>query len=424
MAMAISNKLMAYAILLLCLTVVIASSSKGHKDHGKSSPKTDDSKPTPAGKGAGAGGEKIFNVLDYGVKAGPTTDNAINFIKAWKAACNYNGKARLVIPKGDFYASAMVFQGPCSNTAPTVVDIQGTLKTISDISMYTEDFWISFEKTTGLVVVGNGVGTIDGQGSNIWKYKEKGGKLFPISLKFIGVKDLGMSGIHSVNPMGFHISIVECENVRASNMKLSAPEDSPNTDGFHISQSTKVSVVDSTVGTGDDCVGVIHGSMDVLVKNVVCGPGHGFSVGSLGKYDDEKLLKDVVITNCTVIGADNGCRIKTYAGSLPSEAKNITYSNIIMKQVKNPIVIDQFYGKKSGSPSKVAVSNVKFINIKGTSTSEVGVDFQCSKVVPCQGVRMSNIDLKYVGEKKKSFTSSCSNAKVTYDGTQNPAPCR
>jgi hypothetical protein len=73
------------------------------------------------------------------------------------------------------------------------------------------------------------------------------------------------------------------------------------------------------------------------------------SVGSLGKYPDEKDVRGVVVTNCTLRNADNGVRIKTWGGSPPSQASNILFQDIIMDNVKRPIIIDQTYGSKSNS---------------------------------------------------------------------------
>ncbi|KAJ6980862.1 hypothetical protein NC653_024278 [Populus alba x Populus x berolinensis] len=46
--------------------------------------------------------EKVFNVLQYGAKPGGKQDSALSFIRAWRAACNYRGTARLLIPMGTF----------------------------------------------------------------------------------------------------------------------------------------------------------------------------------------------------------------------------------------------------------------------------------------------------------------------------------
>lgn len=417
MAMALTHNLLANAILLLMFLLLAMPSCEANKGlvlrrAVQPHPRLVDTKdPT----------EKIFNVIQFGVKGDSRTDNALSFIKAWKAACDYKGRARLLIPTGVYFASEMIFAGPCQNTAPTIVQILGTIKAVSDMSSYAEDFWILFQNVNGLIVTGSG--TIDGQGTNVWKYNDGGGSVFPASIKLYHVNNGIIKQLNSVNPMGFHVGIVLSQNIRAKNLHLIAPEDSPNTDGIHISQSNQVKIVRSVIATGDDCVGMIHGSTDITIKKVLCGPGHGISIGSLGKYPDEKDVRGIFVTNCTLKNTDNGIRIKTWAGSPPGLASSLIFQDIVMENVKNPIIIDQTYGSKSNSPSKVQISDVKYMNIRGTSISEVGVNLECSKQFPCKGVQMSNINLKYSGDKKQPFTSACQNAKISYTGVQFPPPC-
>ncbi|CAN6874998.1 unnamed protein product [Brassica oleracea] len=75
--------------------------------------------------------------------------------------------------------------------------------------------------------------------------------------------------------------------------KVIAPRDSPNTDGIDISTSTDVEIYDIIVGTGteldispfritkfpvsnrDDCVASNCGSININIKRMQCGPGHG-----------------------------------------------------------------------------------------------------------------------------------------------------
>ncbi|CAI0467230.1 unnamed protein product [Linum tenue] len=144
--------------------------------------------------------------------------------------------------------------------------------------------------------------------------------------------------------MGFHIGIVLSDNVRAKNLHLIAPADSPNTDGIHISQSNLVKVTRSTIETGDDCVAAIQGCTEVAIKKVTCGPGHGISVGSLGKYPDEKDVRGITVKNCTLKNTDNnGIRVKTWPGSPAGSATGILFENIAMINVSNPVMIDQEY---------------------------------------------------------------------------------
>lgn len=126
------------------------------------------------------------------------------------------------------------------------------------------------------------------------------------------------------------------------NLKISAPKNSPNTDGIHIGQSNGVEISSSVIGTGDDCVSIGQGSKNINITDVYCGPGHGISVGSLGKAKDEQVI-GLTVRNCTFTETDNGVRIKTWPDSTEGLASNFTFDNIVMNNVGNPIVIDQQY---------------------------------------------------------------------------------
>ncbi|RVW48346.1 Uncharacterized protein CK203_069555 [Vitis vinifera] len=69
-------------------------------------------------------------------------------------------------------------------------------------------------------------------------------------------------------------------------------------------------------------------------------------------------------------GTTNGIRIKTWANSPDSsEATNMTFENIVMNNVTNPIIIDQAYcpfmSCASKAPSRVKLSDIYFKNIRG-----------------------------------------------------------
>ena len=73
-------------------------------------------------------------------------------------------------------------------------------------------------------------------------------------------------------------------------------------------------------------------------------------------------------------------------------------------------------------PSNVLLSGIHFRNITGTSISDATVNVACSKKFPCC-VDMANIDLVYKGTDKLLEKLECANAKLTFTGKQNPAPC-
>ncbi|GMJ08392.1 polygalacturonase 4 [Hibiscus trionum] len=367
---------------------------------------------------------KLFNVLDFGAKADGTTPSAINFIRAFKEACNHPGKAMMVIPEGEFVLGSALFSGPCSNAPPLMVSFSGTLLPQANTQTAEDADWLTFQSIDGLIL--SGKGTLNGQGEKTWKPECDSCPRAPASLKLIKVNNTIISGINSVNAKGFHLMISVSDNMWIDGVNISAPAESPNTDGIHMSKSNKVKITNCRIGTGDDCVSIIHGSTNISVENVDCGPGHGISVGSLGHYDSEADVFGITVRNCTLRNTDNGARIKSYKNDNPSRAAGITYENIIMDHVKNPIIIDQEYGQVGSSESsKVSIEDVHFTNIKGTSVSKVAVDLLCSAANPCKGVTLTDIDLKFEGTEKANvpFSSNCTNIKVVYSGIQNPPPC-
>lgn len=95
------------------------------------------------------------------------------------------------------------------------------------------------------------------------------------NVKFVAMNRTIVRNITSVNSKFFHIALVECQNFKGSKIKISAPADSPNTDGIHIERSSSVYVSKSHIGTGDDCISVGQGNSQITITSISCGPGHG-----------------------------------------------------------------------------------------------------------------------------------------------------
>jgi galacturan 1,4-alpha-galacturonidase len=170
------------------------------------------------------------------------------------------------------------------------------------------------------------------------------------------MNDTMVKRISSINPKFFHMAVIGCNKFRANDLKLEAPETSPNTDGIHIETSTDVKIVDTQIRTGDDCISIGHGNSDIVIARISCGPGHGLSIGSLGKYAYEKDVKGLLVTDSNITGTTNGVRIKTWENSpVSTVVSNVTFLNIRMTNVSNPIIIDQMYCPFANCGSKVLV---------------------------------------------------------------------
>ncbi|XP_059625329.1 exopolygalacturonase clone GBGE184-like [Cornus florida] len=370
----------------------------------------------------------IFDVTQYGAQADCKTDNSRIFINTWNAACQSSGMAKLLIPNGTFLVGEVIFQGPCKCSNPITIEVQGTLLAKTDLSAYPSGQWFLFRHVTGLLLTGQG--SFNGQGETAWKFNSGSPKLLPISIKIDHTNNTLVQGIKLINSKGFHMKVTSCNNVTVQGLNITAPDDSPNTDGIHISRSDLVKISNTVIGTGDDCISIGEGSTNISISGITCGPGHGISIGSLGKVKTEKDVKGIVVTNCTLSNTENGARIKTFEESPKTQASNIVFEDIVMNNVRNPIIIDQHYmcKNKNKGPSNVKISNVHYKNIRGTTVSNVAVALNCSEAVPCEGVELVDIDLKSSGisekiESQSTISGLCSNAKATFSGKQNPSAC-
>ncbi|KAF7003771.1 hypothetical protein CFC21_019057 [Triticum aestivum] len=367
-----------------------------------------------------------YDAKNFGAKGNGVDDDTKALVAAWKKACGTPGTVTLVIPPGTYYIGPAHFHGPCEALAITFL-LQGVLMAATDLKRFGND-WIEFGWVTNLTVVGQNGGVIDGQGAASWPFNKcpvrKDCKVLPTSVMFLNNQNTVVRDITSVNSKFFHIALLHNNNMRMSNLRIHAPENSPNTDGIHIERNTGVIISDSRIGTGDDCISIGQGNHNIYIARVHCGPGHGMSVGSLGRYVGEGDVTSIHVTDMTFQGTMNGVRIKTWENSpTKSLAARMLFENMVMKDVQTPIIIDQkycpYYNCEHRYVSGVTLEDIKFKNIKGTSTLPVAVLLRCG--VPCHGVVLQNVDLIYNGQ--AGTLSHCENANATYVGYQHPKPC-
>ncbi|KAF7825315.1 exopolygalacturonase-like [Senna tora] len=239
----------------------------------------------------------------------------------------------------------VIFEGPCIGCMD--FQIKGVLKASTDPSFIFVENWINFRYVHNLAIFGGG--QLDGQGQVAWPYngchKNPNCRLLSTSMRFDFITNGIVHDIKSINSKSGHFILFGCENINMTKVKISAPSDSPNTDGIKISNSYGIRIRNVNIGTGDDCIAMISGTRKVRISRVTCGPGHGISVGSLGKDDGEEDVEDIVVRNCTFYGTSDGLRIKTWAAPLskPLKASNLVYDDVVFYNVGNPIIIDQQY---------------------------------------------------------------------------------
>ncbi|KAI8527083.1 hypothetical protein RHMOL_Rhmol12G0048200 [Rhododendron molle] len=352
--------------------------------------------PPPPKKGSNTAASTVFNVQDFGAKGDGTSDDT----------------------KLDGTIIAPTSSKPWGS---------GLLQ------------WLEFTKLKGIAV--QGTGTIDGRGSIWWQnsiyddpldgesnliiplnntVQEKppipmGSSLIgkmpsikPTALRFYGSFNVSVTGVTIQNSPQCHLKFDNCIGVSVANINISSPGDSPNTDGIHLQNSRDVLIRSSNLGCGDDCVSIQTGCTNVYIHNVNCGPGHGISIGGLGKDASRACVSNITVRDINMHNTMNGVRIKTWQGGSGS-VQGVLFSNIQVSEVQLPIVIDQYYCDKSScknQSSAVALSGISYEKIRGTYTVKP-VHLACSDNLPCVDVTLADIELKPQLEKYHMYDPFC-----------------
>ncbi|WVQ98574.1 hypothetical protein IAU59_005701 [Kwoniella sp. CBS 9459] len=288
------------------------------------------------------------------------------------------------------------------------IRLTGAISYVPDIDYWSPNsIYLTYQNaTTAWLLQGDGItlhggGTIDGNGQVWWNYfatnKNKGvaggsSRTFarPIPLTVGNANNVVVDGISVINSPFWHNLVYQSNDITYSNIQIhsiSSNESAPaaNSDGWDIYRSSYVTIRDSDVQNGDDCVSFKPNSTYMTVENMICNGSHGISVGSLGQYAGETdIVANVYVRNISMSNAENGARIKVFGGSNDTESvsgggvgyvKNVTFQDFVNDNVDNPIYLTQCYSSTTQQcqdhPSTLSISDVHFINISGTASGLV-----------------------------------------------------
>ncbi|KAJ5917236.1 CAZyme family GH28 [Penicillium verhagenii] len=315
------------------------------------------------------------NILDYGAKAGNTTDIATALETAFSDCVRKHPGSRLIVPEGEYLigrgvtlsngtnwafqldglitatyggnwtiSSELVLDGFAGTEAiNATINGEGDSKFLLDVLVIVNALDFEFYSA-------NGKGAIQGQGyiyRNLDNFKSPAqiGLAYP---KFHIVLDF------AVNVEVYHLTI------RGANLG--------SYDGID-AIGTNYWIHDNEVTNRDECVSVKSPSHYALVENLVCNQaGSGVSIGSLNVSAE---ISNIVARNISIIQGNNIAFIKTYPGG-SGYVTNVTFSNFRSLASLYGLDIDQYwqntYTPDTGS---VTLSNLLFQNFSGSVANGV-----------------------------------------------------
>lgn len=203
-----------------------------------------------------------------------------------------------------------------------------------------------------------------------------------------------------LNSPFFHVVYRNADGFTAWGVKIFTPDTAKNTDGIDPSAATDVTITNSWIQDGDDCVAIKAGSgasRNITVSNTHCYGTHGLSIGSETNGGvTNVLMKDNTVqgtdSSGTVSSSDNGIRIKSDP-SRGGTVSQVTYDDTCLTGVKDLLQFNPFYSTSSGSSiptfTDIVVNGAKSVSSASSATSQLD-GFDSSHML---GLTLENVQL-------------------------------
>ncbi|KAI2473885.1 glycoside hydrolase family 28 protein [Annulohypoxylon bovei var. microspora] len=333
---------------------------------------------------------------------GQEPDDTPQILDAFKQ-CGQNGK--VILTEGMFHIGQVMDLKDLQNVD---VEIHGTLRWSSDIQYWLRSsIGVEYAARStawriggqGISIRGFGKALFDGQGQ-LWYDENRSGSNQngrPISLTLWHAKDVFIDGITWRQSQFWHTFIAYSENITMTNLDMNSTSNSQwstvNTDGTDTWNSKDITIKNWTVTCGDDCIAVKGNSTNIHVSDVHCYESGCATIGSLGNPSNvADYVDNVVFDNITCTHSSNAAWIKTYSGT--GHVKNVTFSNIRAENVNQPIYVTScIYSNNGCDTSRLPISDIRWINVTGTSRYNIASAIHCPSSSPCSGFSFENVNI-------------------------------
>jgi polygalacturonase len=346
----------------------------------------------------------IFDIMHYGAVGDGKTMDTVAIQKAINAASGAGG-GMVLVPAGKFLTGPFTL----ASRINLHLDTGATIMISDDMAHYPVDanrYHDSITVSDAHDVEISGEGVIDGQGAVWWAAFRANRTMThrPYLIKISNCTRLLVANVTLENSPMFHLVPQNCTDVTIQNIHIHAPAHAPNTDGIDPS-GWNFLIRGCTIDTGDDNIAIkptiarVPGNKNYLIQDCTFGHGHGCSIGS-GTVGG---IEDMTVSNCTFAQTDSGIRIKSGRdrGGL---LQNITYENLKMTDVKNPIYIFDYYPERT-APKDPATEksepitkrtpinkNITIRNVLARDCPTAGT-IRGLPEMPIDGMTLSNVNL-------------------------------
>ncbi len=271
---------------------------------------------------------------------------------------------------------------------------------------------VSAVNATNLAITGEGV--IDGNGESWWlearAVRNAGvlgsGHPRPKLVIFDHCKHIRVEGVTIQNSPMWQLVPYYSDDVVIRNIKVLAPEHSPNTDAIDPFSSSHVVIDHVFADVGDDDIAIKSGpinsqgpddpSRDITITDCTFMHGHGLSIGSEIAGGAQNIHAERIHFE----GTDNGIRVKANRDR-GNDVSHLFFRDIDMKNVKNALIISEYYPKVLPPATETAqpitrltphFHDIVLENVTATGSQSAGAIVGLPEA-PVAGVVLKNVNI-------------------------------
>lgn len=356
---------------------------------------------------------KVCDAKAYGAKADGLTKDT----KAIQAAIDACAGGTVKLSGGTFVSGPVVLKSHVT----LEIEKGATLFGSADHADYPAKTEFRAPGTQSLVSATNaediaitGGGTIDGNGESWWaeaRRTRNAGVVGAVDFRprlvvFDHCKHVKLEGVTIQNSPSWQVVPYYTDDVTIRNVRILAPEHSPNTDAIDPFSSSNMVIDHVYADVGDDNIAIKSGiinspgpdapSTNITITDCEFMHGHGLSIGS----EIAGGANNIHAERIHFKGTDNGIRIKANRDR-GNQVYNISFKDITMEDVKTSILISEYYPKTlpEGDVAAAPVTrltpffhDITIENVKSVKSKVAGVVVGLPES-PVKGLMLKNVNI-------------------------------
>jgi len=320
-----------------------------------------------------------YNIRDFGAKGdGKTLDTVA--IQSAIDKCFADKGGTVLIPAGDFISGTLELKSNVTLHVAAAAKLTGSTerkdyKAGNGVPSGNGNIVFLYAVNAENVAIegrgtidGNGLAFYNGKGDNTGPGQNGAGGNFDRPHLFIFYQCNNLLLQHTFfKASAYHcVRILKCKQVQIDGIRI-YNRVNKNNDGFHFNDCEYVHVINCDVQCQDDACALFGSNKFVTVTN--CSFSTRWSVFRFGGGESQ----NITVTNCLIYDT-YGCPIKISAGRASIE--NLSFSNIIMRNVTGPISIgfsgpsNNNSGNNNQQTAKPFIRNITFNNIRATVVAQ------------------------------------------------------